>query len=141
MAKKKSIESDLVLNEEQCKLLEEWQSITTWMATARAREMELRKMFAAMFVPNPVEGTTNVKTAQFLVKLNHKLSRSLDEAVLPAVLEKLGPQWENALIERKPTLVLSAYRDLPDDLKKTFDQALTIKEGAPELTVVPIPTE
>lgn len=137
MAKKPTASKTIELTEEVVKALDEWRKIDEWLGRAKAREMELRRFLANFFIPAPSEGVNNLLVNDdMLVKMTHKVTRAIDKAALPAVLSKLGKGWEDALIEYTPELVVKAYRNMPDDLRRTFDQALVIKDGAPTLEIL-----
>jgi len=125
-------------------LYREWQEVSLWLDTAKAREMELRKKLCATFVPEPVEGTNNafaeIDGKQYEVKVGHKLNRKLDPAALDAVMPELGKLDPalcelGVLIKYEAELVKKGYNALTDEQRKIFEQALTITEGAPELTI------
>lgn len=116
----------------------EWNQIREWMAKGKAREMELRRELVSLFVPNPKEGTNHVQGQGFAVTIGHKVSRELDEAALDAVMPQLPEHLRvvGTLISYRPKFDLKVYRSMSDDERKIFDQALTIKEGAPELEII-----
>lgn len=104
------------------------------------REMELRKMISSLAFPNPAEGTTNLDLpAGWKLKLQYKLDRKVDEAALGAAIIELQKMLVNTdgLIARKPTLIVSAYRELTEEQRKVLDQALEIKPASPVLELVP----
>lgn len=117
--------------------INEWLSITGWMAKAKARETELRKELVAVFVPNPKEGTNHVQGLGFAVTIDHKVSRKLDEAALDAVMPQMPEHLRvvGTLISYEPTFDLKVYRAMTPDERKIFDQALVIKDGAPSLEI------
>lgn len=112
--------------------------IQEWLKTGKSEEMELRTELATLFVPTPREGTNNVQGQGFAVKLTHKVTRTLDEAALDAVMPQLPEHLRivGHLISYKPVFSMDVYRTLTDDERKIFDQALTIKDGAPELEII-----
>lgn len=124
-------------------LIAEWQEAVLKCAEARAilaREMELRRMLAATVFPAPKEGTNRAElTDGFELKYNYSIDRDVDKAVLPAVAEQVRAAFNintDELIRNKPELALAKYRELPDDARKMFDQALKIKPGTPTLEIV-----
>lgn len=128
----------------------EWQEVSLWLDTAKAREMELRKQLCATFFPEPVEGTNNafaeIDGKKYAVKVGHKLNRKLDPAALDAVMPELGKLDPalcelGVLIKYEAELVKKGYNALTDEQRKIFEQALTITEGAPELTITEVGAE
>lgn len=121
---------------EYLEALEEWQSLGPKIKQLQARERELRNLLFEGTFPNPKEGTNTYNLPDGrIIKGTYKLSRSVDEAALPAVLEQLPEGLGDRLVQFKPSLVLSEYRKLPDDQRKIFDQALITKPGSPTLEV------
>ena len=118
-------------------LLEEWLQLKAELDAIKKKEADLRKMLFQGAFPNPVEGT-NTATLEdgTIVKGTHKISRNIDEAALPAVLEKIPEGIRDSLVAYKPSLATSAYRKLTAEERKTFDQALIIKPGTPTLEVI-----
>jgi len=116
----------------------EWSQISEWLKKGKAREMELRKELVSLFVKKPVEGTNNVQGEGYAVKVSHKITRTLDEAALDAVMPQLPEDFRviGNLISYKPSFSLDVYRAMSDENKKIFEQALTIKDGSPELEII-----
>jgi hypothetical protein len=105
-------------------------------------EMTLRKQVMETFFPKPDEGVNTLEMGNgWKLKGTHKLDYKVDEAMLEHVNVKLRELGENPdlLIERKPTLKLSQYRDLVKrnkDASLIFTQALTIKPASPTVELV-----
>lgn len=117
----------------------EWNEISSWLKKGKAREMELRKKLSGFFCATPREGTNNIEGAGYAVKIDHKVTRELDEAALDAVMPQLPENLRviGALIEYRPKFKTDAYRALSADDRKIFEQALVIKEdGAPTLEII-----
>lgn len=126
-------------------MIDERAQILPWLAQAKERELELRKKIVSALFPDPVEGTNRLFTEDgFEVYMKYTINRKLDEAALPAVMQQL-PEDSNArvldvLITYKPQLVLSGFRELPEDQAKIFAQALTEEPGTPQLEIQKIET-
>jgi hypothetical protein len=125
--------------------LMEWQQAMESAEAAKvmvAREQALRKEVVEMFFPTPVEGTNNFELAAgYKLKLTYKLDRKLDDAALPAVMQKVRDLGINTdeLLSFKPSLDTKAYRvftQLHPEASKVFDEALTVKPGSPVLELV-----
>lgn len=118
----------------------EWNALQRQLTKLKDDEMRLRKeIFAACF-PDPTEGTMKVDMPEgWALKGVYKLTRSIDEAALPAVLSELHKRHVNTdtFLRYKPTLDLKAYRALDPRWQEIFEQALEIKPGAPTLEIIP----
>lgn len=117
-------------------LLDEWLKLKSELDAIKKKEADLRKILFQGAFPNPVEGT-NTATLEdgTIVKGTHKITRNIDEAALPAILEQMPEAVRGNLVAYKPSLATSAYRKLTAEERKIFDQALIIKVGTPTLEV------
>jgi hypothetical protein len=117
-----------------------WNELQGQLSSIKDAEMKLRKeIFDACF-PSPTEGTNNAEMPEgWTLKGTYKLTRSLDEAALPAVVSELHKHKvsTDTLITYKPSLSLSAYKKLDPRWQKVLEQAMEIKPGAPSLELVP----
>lgn len=118
-------------------LLDEWLQLKAELAAIKKREADLRQMLFEGAFPNPVEGTNTVALEDgTIVKGTYKISRNIDEAALPSVLEQMPEAVRDNLVAYKPSLSVAVYRKLTAEERKTFDQALIIKPGTPTLEVI-----
>lgn len=104
------------------------------------RERRLRQELFGELFPSPLEGTNYVGLANgWRLKGVYKLDRKLDEAALPAVRDTLATMDVNAdtLVDWKPSLKTTAYKNLPDEARKVFDEALTMRPASPVMELVP----
>lgn len=136
---------------ERLKKLEAWYNLTQQIEGFKpimAEELALRKELVEAFFNTKIEGTQSAPLSNgggWMVKANIKLERKIDETALPAVLESLRElkvTTTDTLVKYKPTLSLSAYKNLQklnNEASKVFDQCLTIKPGTPTLEMVPPP--
>ncbi len=124
-------------------VLREWKEISTWVDTAKKKEMELRQQICAAFFPKPVEGINRVITMldgnEIEIAVDHCINRKLDEAVLDSVMLSLPEdspyRQPGVLVAFKPSLVLKGFRTLPDDQRRIFSAALTETPGSPSLEI------
>jgi hypothetical protein len=117
--------------------LEEWYKLSKKLKDVRAKELALRKEVFASFFPVPVEGTNKVDLADgYTLKATYTIIRSVDEAALSAVLEKLGEGSRDRLIKVKVELNLRAYRKLSSPHQNIMDDALVIKPGSSSMEIV-----
>ena len=113
-----------------------WTQLSQQLAAIKDEEMKLRKELFEECFPSPTEGTATVDMPEgWKLKGTYKLTRSLDEAALPAVIAELHKHKVSTdqLITYKPNLSLSAYRKMDDKWRKVLEQAMEIKPGGPAL--------
>jgi hypothetical protein len=121
--------------------VDEWQSLTKWLETAKEREMELRTLLVSIAPKDQLtEGTNTVRTEDgWEFKIDRRVNRKLDETALDAVMSELpedSPYRQlGVLVTYKPSLVLGGFRTMPEDQKLIFAQALTETDGAPALVI------
>lgn len=132
-------------------LLMQWNIAKQQVEYAKAHEMELRKHIVSRAFPNKSEGTKTKELGNgYALKASIKFNYSLDndnkkvEEALDAI-GKCGNQGSfiaERLVNWKPSLSLSEYRELQDDKSDTGKQilrhinsVLTIKEAAPTLEI------
>lgn len=119
------------------KVLGQWQDTKAELESLKRKEAQLRKLLFQGAFPNPVEGVNTITLVDgTIIKGTHKITRNIDEAALPAILEQMPEAVRGNLVAYKPSLSVSAYRKLTTEERKTFDQALIIKVGTPTLEVI-----
>lgn len=111
---------------------------------AKAAEAEARAELVKAAFPNGLqEGTNNLAfDGKWTVKVTGVVDRKVDEAALPAILERVAKKFDGLdlrdLVKWKPELKVAEYKKLPDAIKKVFDNALTIKgtgDTTPQLKI------
>lgn len=128
---------------ENFKLLEEWRLATEQVAALKsviAKEQELRKQVFEAFFPAPKEGANTINLPEgWKLKGTYKIERKIDEAALPAVIEKLRIEGVNSdlLVEYKPSLKTTVYKQLVAEHRAIFDEALTAKPATPTVELNP----
>ncbi len=124
-------------------LAAQWYSAKKAADKAVAAEKALRAELVALAFPNGLsEGAKNKADLpeSWQLSVTGVVNRTVDEAALGATLElikeKTGVVIDPAdLIRYKPELKVSAYKELGEDVKKLFDNALVIKDGSPQVEV------
>jgi hypothetical protein len=119
--------------------LNDWYDLQSKLAIIKDQEMELRKKIFSAYFPSPTEGVNTAPLSEgWVIKGTHKITRSIDEAMLLAKQDELLKEGIaiNDLIRRKPELNLKAYKALPDRASLLFSQVLDIKPGSPSLEIV-----
>lgn len=131
--------------EEVATLTAEWNaSVETAVTIAKPlveRELMIRKQLARLAFPEPVEGSKNRTNlpAGWALKLTYCLDRKVEEPVLDLnkeEFEKAGINVDN-LIRWKPELKVKEYKELSEEQRKVFDQALVVKPSTPQLELLP----
>lgn len=116
----------------------EWVQLQRELVAVKEKELALRNIIFAELFPDPKEGTNTFDLPEgWKVKGTYKMTRTLDEAALPAVLETLRKKKVNVedLIKYKPSLDTASYRKLADAHRSILEQAMTIKPATPSLEV------
>jgi hypothetical protein len=123
-------------------LMVKWKDLQEQLSKIKAEEMILRMAIYKGLFPNPVEGTNTVPLhAGWELKATRGIERKIDLPVLQALAVEGGPFHLAGiraadLVEWKPELVIKNYRTLTAEQMAIFDQALTIKDGSPQLKIV-----
>jgi hypothetical protein len=142
-----SIQENLMLDQDQDQdqttVLNEWYQ--AWLDAAEAkkiieREQTLRKQTIALYFPEPKEGTNTLPLAAgWKLKATYKLERDLDIAVLTAIADKIRGAGINldTIIDWKPRLKTTVYRELTEEQRLLFDQALIIRPSTSSLDLIP----
>jgi hypothetical protein len=117
-----------------------WNELQSQLSSIKDQEMKLRKeIFDACF-PNPTEGTNKTDMPEgWSLKGTYKLTRSLDEAALPAVLTELHKHKVRTddVVVYKPSLSMTGFKKLDDKWQHVLEQAMVTKPGAPTLELIP----
>lgn len=125
-----------------------WYRLKAEIEKLRKQETLLRPRIFKYFFPNPKEGVNNYEMPDnFIMKGTRRINRSVDIAVLTNFRLR-GPNNEPSVFERaninpdnyfayKPELKVGEYRKLTADELKIVDQCLVIKDGMPDLDIVP----
>lgn len=118
--------------------LAEWYSIKQKLDEYKTKEMAMRKAIFAQWFPDAVEGVNRFELPDnYLLKGSRIINRSVETASLQAMADKFKEAGINTdvLVQYKPELKISAYRDLSDEQRHLFDQCLIIKDGSPVLEI------
>lgn len=126
------------------KLLEQWEQSKVALETAKANEMEQRKLIVSFaFNPDKVSGTETIELANgYKLKSVKKLNYNVNQETVNDALDKieaLDPEGKfiaERLIKWKADLSLTEYKGLPDKYRVLIDEAITTSEGAPALEIV-----
>lgn len=116
-----------------------WNTLQCQLAAIKEQEMALRTEIFKEIFPQPTEGTNTADMPEgWKIKGTYKLTRTLDESALPAVLEQLRKKKvkTDSVILYKPSLDTKAYRLMDPDHRHLLEQAMVIKPGAPSLELV-----
>lgn len=116
-----------------------WTQLQNQLAAIKDEEMKLRKEIFDQCFPAPTEGASTIDMPEgWKLKGTYKLTRSLDEAALPAVIAELHKHKvaTDQLITYRPNLSVSTYRKLDPKWQRVLEQAMEIKPGAPTLELI-----
>jgi hypothetical protein len=129
----------------------EWKQLQEWMATAKERELWLRKSIAdrafnSIKLPTGAfpEGTTNHTFGTGLNNYKGKLGSQwvrevLEELIVPTLTEAaLTIEQQGELIKMNPKLSVTAYRALPADKQRIIDKMINLKQGSITLEIQPL---
>lgn len=122
--------------------VDQWLKLADALDEIKTQELLMRKAIAASAFPAPKEGTNNFVMADGRkLKLQHKISRSLEEAMIPQVraeyeLLNHRPVVFDELLKVKYDLAIVEYRKLDDAALVIVSKMVTSKAGAPGLEVV-----
>lgn len=124
-------------------MLDEWEDVAERLAALKAKEEDLRRKLFAGAWPNPKEGTNNftLPDGRKLVG-KHNVNRKIDEAALPAVLQRLrdaGDPNPDRLVRYKPELAKREWNDLNDENRLIFSEAVIATPGMPGFEVKAAP--
>jgi hypothetical protein len=128
--------------EEAFALMQTWYQQQQQLAELKTAEVLARKELAAFYFPDPVEGSKNRLPLGdgFELRMTHGINRNVDEAALNNVTAAAVKKHKlnlDELFPMKPTLSLSAYRELSDAQRAFVDSLLDISPGTPKLQIVP----
>lgn len=121
--------------------LVEWEKMTRELAILKEKEMTLRKRVYRTFFKDPKEGTNTHQLGEgWLLKAQRKIDRKVDIGTLQALSAENALFWQhginaNELIDWKPELKIKAFKSLPEDKRKIFEQCLIIKDGSPQVDI------
>lgn len=116
--------------------------LTAWTEAQKAatywkdEEMRLRKEIFEDAFPSPLEGVNRVDLpGGWKLKGTYKLTRKVDEAALPSILDRLREKnvSPDRLIKWKPELSTGEYKKLPGEVMAIVDEILEIKPATPSI--------
>lgn len=133
------------------RLLTAWDADKAALETAKANEMEMRKIFVAFASDqNKTSGTENVDlgngyAAKIVKKENYgfvkdesgKIDKRLIDSALDHIEENVdgGRIIAERLVKWTPDLSLTEYKQLPPEAKAIIDKVIVVTSGAPTLEI------
>lgn len=115
-----------------------WYEMQEKLRVLKADEMTLRKKIVASYFPAPTEGTNSAPLADgWVLKMTQPVTRGIDIAVLETMSAEFQEKGISIsmLIDWKPSLKVSVYKELEEEQRHLFDQVLVIKPGSPSLKI------
>lgn len=127
--------------EEAFERLQRWYTTKLELSELKTSEVLERKDLAGYYFPNPREGTNRLELGGgFHLKMTFPINRKVDEDAFNAVkvkdIKRLKLPMDDLFI-MKPTLSLSAYRELDDEQRAFIDELLDSDDGTPSMDIVP----
>lgn len=120
--------------------LQDWSICKAQLAVLKNREADLRKKLFNVAFPSPVEGTNRIELPHgWKLKGTYKIQRDVDEATLDSMRAKIveANVVVDEVVNWKPSLSGTAYKNLTAEQKLVFDRCLIIKPGSPTLDLEP----
>lgn len=118
-----------------------WNVVSKNLKIMKGEEMKLRKEIIADAFPDAKVGTTKVDLgAGYSLKATIKEKTEIDEAALPAILEKVAKGTFDKTVVYKPKFSATGFKCLPDEAKEILREALITKPATPGLEIV-VPKE
>lgn len=133
--------SEIPQNEVSAADLATWYQLQEQISKLKSQEALLRaKIFRASF-PTPKEGTNSAPLNDgtgAVLKATHVVNRTVDVAALTVLTPTFAAKGIQVaeLTKTKVELVISEYRKLTAEQRQLFDQALTVKDGSPQMEIV-----
>ncbi len=101
-------------------------------------ERTLRKAIDAALQPTPREGTSRFGMPNgYTLAITTQFKRKLDDAVFPAIFERIPGELATQLIRWKPELKTAFYRTLDDDKRVIFDECVSTEPQSPQFAILP----
>ena len=126
------------MQNEKIQRLIEWDAAKKALVAAKAAEAEARREVAALFFPEPVEGTNVAPLGNgWEVVLKVRYNVAVDEELFDELLKKarLKPEIAETLDDWQWNLKRSAFEALPDAKKDILAPAVTYTPGMPSLEI------
>lgn len=125
--------------EQSAKLAELWairQRVALEAQPLVDAEMALRKELTDSLMPQPVEGTHTFELGNgYKLKLQASFSRSIDDTQFASVFGRLPAGTDKKVLRWIPGLNKKGYDDLPAAERAIFDECVSLKLGAPQLSI------
>jgi len=127
--------------EDAFELLQNWYVEQQQLKKAKSAEHLARTRLARFYFPQPAEGTNRLDLGLgFDLKMVHSFNYKVDEADLDNVsadkIKELNLPWEELFVY-KPELNIKTYRTLTPEQLAFVQSIIEIKEGSPQLEIVP----
>lgn len=129
------------MTNEMIPLLTRWQTIRQQLDAVKPLELEEKEIRQKLFnlaFPNPTEGTNRIDlTDGYALKGTFKVTRKIDEAALPAVIQQLQQMNvpPDMFFNYTPELKVTQYKQAAPQVKLAIDAILTSKPGLPSLEI------
>jgi len=128
------------LTQERNKLLLDWYAVQGELASAKAREAELRKRVYNEFADTAAEGVQthalpNGYTLKITNKFTYKAKATIDDALAAMETEPQGKLFAERLVKWTPALSVSEYKALPVQYRALVDEHVSVEAGSPTVKI------
>lgn len=124
------------MNQEQIALITKWENTKATLDKAKKEELALRKQIEKELFPNPKLGVNNLPLSEgWVLKLTAKETKSVDQAVLISVIERLPADVADKAIKVTYAINQKAMDFIDNDSIALLNTAVTTKPAPPTLTI------
>lgn len=119
----------------------QWQAAKKAEQEANRARLEIEAKIVAMMPSDKDEGTTNESTESFKIKVERKLTRTVDVEVLALVAARLPEHVRDRLIRTKFEMDMREMRFLENNepaLYQIAAEAVTVKPAKPAVSITAI---
>lgn len=121
-------------------LVDTWEGMKKNASAAVDDERDFRRSIVDSLFSGAAEGSHNLDMSDGRVlNLSQSVDRKIDLATLDSIRGAMIEKFEidpDTLIKWEPKLKVAAYRELPEDARAFFEQALTITDSMPSIKIV-----
>lgn len=131
----------MALTKKQNDLMTDWYEKTKRLETAKAEELEARNhLTRALYPDGAPAGLTKFSVANgYQLNFTQPINYTIDIAAMTPIIKTIREKFKvNAAeaIRTKYELKIGDYKKFSPDVKALFDEALTAKNGLPQLEIV-----
>ena len=114
--------------------LEEWMGLSKQLKDVKAKEMDMRRDIVAFLVPTGLVGTHTRAFGIIDVKAVLKNNYKMDQEEVEKNLDSMTQAELNA-VKMTASVIMSAYKLIPEDNRELLDMCIEVVPAAPTLSV------